>query len=72
MTGDPPPAPRPAASFSRAMQHYTRQKLLGEGSYGKALLVRNRRDHKQYVIKEINITRVSPGAAGRPAWTLGH
>jgi len=40
------------------MDGYVRQKLLGEGSYGKALLVKDRRDGKQYVIKEINIAKV--------------
>lgn len=40
------------------MQNYVRGKKIGEGAYGKALLCRRKDDSKQYVIKEINITKV--------------
>jgi serine/threonine protein kinase len=40
------------------MDKYIRVKTIGEGSYGRALLVRARADNKQYVIKEINISKV--------------
>ncbi len=31
---------------------------IGEGSFGKALLVKRKEDSKQYVIKEINTSKV--------------
>ncbi|XP_019621504.1 PREDICTED: serine/threonine-protein kinase Nek1-like isoform X1 [Branchiostoma belcheri] len=42
------------------MEKYQKVKRIGEGSFGKALLVRNKKDGKQYVIKEISITKMSP------------
>lgn len=33
-------------------------KKIGEGSFGKAWLVKNLKDQQNYVIKEINISRV--------------
>ena len=33
-------------------------KKIGEGSFGKALLVKRKSDGKQFVIKEINISKV--------------
>jgi hypothetical protein len=41
------------------MDKYIRVKTIGEGSYGKALLVRAKSDQKMFVIKEINISKVS-------------
>jgi serine/threonine protein kinase len=41
------------------MEKYAKVKVIGEGAYGKALLVRNLRDNVQYVIKEVNISKVS-------------
>jgi NIMA (never in mitosis gene a)-related kinase len=41
------------------MNNYTKVKKIGEGSFGKAWLVKSPADNKQYVIKEINISRVS-------------
>lgn len=35
-----------------------RVKKIGEGSFGKALLVKKKNDGKQYVIKEIGISKV--------------
>lgn len=35
-----------------------RVKKIGEGSFGKALLVKKKSDGKQYVIKEISISKV--------------
>lgn len=35
-----------------------RVKKIGEGSFGKALLVKKKNDGKQYVIKEISISKV--------------
>ena len=34
-------------------------KTLGEGSYGKALLARDKRTNKQYVIKQIDLSKVA-------------
>ena len=43
----------------RTMEKYIRVQKIGEGSFGKAILVRSTEDGRQYVIKEINISRVS-------------
>ena len=40
------------------MERYVRVKKIGEGSFGKALLVKKKADGKQYVIKEIGISKV--------------
>lgn len=40
------------------MDRYVRVKKIGEGSFGKALLVKKKADGKQYVIKEISISKV--------------
>ena len=37
------------------MEKYTQIKRIGEGSFGKALLVKEKESGKYYVIKEINI-----------------
>ncbi|XP_044167159.1 serine/threonine-protein kinase Nek1-like [Acropora millepora] len=42
------------------MERYVRVKKIGEGSFGKALLVKKKADGKQYVIKEIGISKMSP------------
>ncbi|XP_051501463.1 serine/threonine-protein kinase Nek1-like isoform X2 [Myxocyprinus asiaticus] len=41
------------------MDKYERLKKIGEGSFGKAILVKSRADGRQYVIKEIGISRMS-------------
>ncbi|KAM5234752.1 serine/threonine-protein kinase Nek1 isoform 8-T9 [Hipposideros larvatus] len=41
------------------MEKYVRLQKIGEGSFGKAILVKSTEDGKQYVIKEINISRMS-------------
>ncbi|KAL1022567.1 hypothetical protein UPYG_G00029360 [Umbra pygmaea] len=41
------------------MDKYEKVKKIGEGSFGKAILVKSREDGKQYVIKEIGISRMS-------------
>ncbi|KAK6493911.1 serine/threonine-protein kinase Nek1 [Huso huso] len=41
------------------MDKYTQVNKIGEGSFGKAILVKSKQDGKQYVIKEINISRMS-------------
>ncbi|XP_036618633.1 serine/threonine-protein kinase Nek1 isoform X3 [Trichosurus vulpecula] len=41
------------------MDKYCKLQKIGEGSFGKAILVKSREDCKQYVIKEINISRMS-------------
>nr|XP_020853483.1 serine/threonine-protein kinase Nek1 isoform X3 [Phascolarctos cinereus] len=41
------------------MDKYCKLQKIGEGSFGKAILVKSREDYKQYVIKEINISRMS-------------
>uniref|UniRef100_A0A8K9XSD5 non-specific serine/threonine protein kinase n=1 Tax=Oncorhynchus mykiss TaxID=8022 RepID=A0A8K9XSD5_ONCMY len=41
------------------MDNYEKVRKIGEGSFGKAILVKSRDDGKQYVIKEIGISRMS-------------
>ncbi|XP_014723875.1 serine/threonine-protein kinase Nek1 isoform X3 [Equus asinus] len=41
------------------MEKYVRLQKIGEGSFGKAVLVKSTEDERQYVIKEINISRMS-------------
>ncbi|XP_062412789.1 serine/threonine-protein kinase Nek1 isoform X2 [Sardina pilchardus] len=41
------------------MEKYEKVKKIGEGSFGKAYLVQSREDDRQYVIKEIGISRMS-------------
>ena len=60
------PAPAPpfvcvvfAARFSMQLK-YQKVKLLGEGAYGKAILVRKKADNKKYVVKEINVIKMVP------------
>nr|XP_054755048.1 serine/threonine-protein kinase Nek1-like isoform X3 [Lytechinus pictus] len=40
------------------MENYIKRKQIGEGSFGKALLVKSKADGKEYVIKEINISKM--------------
>ena len=40
------------------MEKYVKVRKIGEGSFGKALLVKRKEDGKQYVIKEINTSKV--------------
>lgn len=37
------------------MEKYSKVKLIGEGSFGKAYLVKDKQSHKQYVIKVIQL-----------------
>ncbi|XP_041912231.1 serine/threonine-protein kinase Nek1 isoform X1 [Alosa sapidissima] len=41
------------------MEKYEKVKKIGEGSFGKAYLVKSREDARQYVIKEIGISQMS-------------
>ncbi|XP_062857952.1 serine/threonine-protein kinase Nek1 isoform X2 [Trichomycterus rosablanca] len=41
------------------MDKYEKVRKIGEGSFGKAILVRSKEDGRQYVIKEIGISRMS-------------
>ncbi|XP_077629286.1 serine/threonine-protein kinase Nek1 isoform X7 [Crocuta crocuta] len=43
----------------KTMEKYIRLQKIGEGSFGKAILVKSTEDDRQYVIKEINISRMS-------------
>ena len=43
-----------------AHEIYTRIKLLGEGSYGKAFLVQSKSNKKYCVIKQLDINLLSP------------
>lgn len=45
------------------MDKYEKVKKIGEGSFGKAVLVKSKEDGRQYVIKEISISRVRDHAA---------
>lgn len=47
------------ASHSTNMDKYEKVKKIGEGSFGKAVLVKSKEDGHQYVIKEIGISGVS-------------
>lgn len=40
------------------MNEYIRVKNIGQGSFGKALLVKSKKDGMTYVIKEINVSKV--------------
>ena len=40
------------------MESYVKVRKIGEGSFGKALLVKRKEDGKQCVIKEIGISKV--------------
>ncbi len=40
------------------MDNYVRGKVLGKGSFGSAVLVTSKKDGKNYVIKEIDISRM--------------
>lgn len=40
------------------MEKYAHVKRIGEGSFGKAILVKDKESGKYYVIKEINIQKV--------------
>nr|XP_022325749.1 serine/threonine-protein kinase Nek1-like isoform X1 [Crassostrea virginica] len=42
------------------MDKYSKIRQIGEGAFGKAILVKKKNDGKQYVIKEINIRKMSP------------
>lgn len=42
------------------MLKFQKIKTLGEGAYGKAILVRRKSDQKKYVIKEIDVIKMSP------------
>uniref|UniRef100_A0A803SRF4 non-specific serine/threonine protein kinase n=1 Tax=Anolis carolinensis TaxID=28377 RepID=A0A803SRF4_ANOCA len=41
------------------MDKYSKVQKIGEGSFGKAILVKSKENGKQYVIKEINISKMS-------------
>ncbi|KAL0236951.1 hypothetical protein PCE1_000348 [Barthelona sp. PCE] len=41
------------------MDKYSRVRVVGKGSFGKAILVRSRVDNKQYIIKQINVSQLS-------------
>ncbi|XP_076446398.1 uncharacterized protein LOC143283892 [Babylonia areolata] len=42
------------------MNRYQRIRQIGEGAFGKAILVRNKKSNQQCVIKEINIMKMAP------------
>lgn len=46
------------ATHSTNMDKYEKVKKIGEGSFGKAVLVKSKEDGHQYVIKEIGISGV--------------
>lgn len=52
----------PATSWptwqARKMDKYVRGKVLGKGSFGCAILVTSKVDGKNYVIKEVDISRM--------------
>ena len=40
------------------MEKYAKIKMIGEGSFGKAILVKRKEDNRKCVIKEVNISKV--------------
>lgn len=42
------------------MHKYERGKILGKGSFGRAVLAKNRADGKQVVIKEVSMRNMKP------------
>lgn len=40
------------------MERYSLQKVIGEGSFGRALLVRCKSSQENYVVKEIQLPKV--------------
>lgn len=40
------------------MERYSLQKVIGEGSFGRALLVRCKISQEKYVVKEIQLPKV--------------
>ena len=43
---------------SKGMDKYVRVKQIGEGSFGKALLVKSKENGRHMVVKEINMVKV--------------
>jgi NIMA (never in mitosis gene a)-related kinase len=41
------------------MEKYQKIRAIGEGSFGKAYLVKNSQDNQMYVMKQISITQMS-------------
>lgn len=60
------------ASDSTNMDKYEKVKKIGEGSFGKAILVKSKEDGRQYVIKEISISGVSSCVKYSSNFTCGH
>ena len=45
-----------------SMQNYITEKIVGKGSFGKALLVRRKRDNQKFIIKEIRMQNMDARA----------
>jgi len=45
-------------NFNLIMEKYTKIRKIGEGAFGKAILVKKKQNGQQLVIKEINILKV--------------
>lgn len=52
-------APAPAAAAGALEARFTRVKVLGQGSFGRAVLVASKEDGRQYVIKEVDLGQMS-------------
>jgi NIMA (never in mitosis gene a)-related kinase 1/4/5 len=42
------------------MLKYERGRILGKGSFGNAVLVKDKSNGKQYVVKEVPVARLTP------------
>lgn len=46
------------------MEKYSVQKVIGEGSFGRALLVLSKDSQEKFVVKEIQLPKVFPNSDG--------
>lgn len=54
--------------YKESMEKYTLVKVIGEGSFGRAVLVCCKSNQEQYVVKEIQLPKVRENKDGVVAW----